>query len=176
MIAELVSVDVPELGEATVHWEKESFNLTIDIPVPPSVFEKRSAILTNIHDSVGLREEGFLVSFANLNFSETKERIVRSIDTRLNIRKCQQKPIGDISGSRPAMVRLSADYDENGMATIDSSVDFVLDETGSALEIEICPDASDGQWAQAATNVFFRLTSQDRISHVRITGLTPDRL
>ena len=176
MIAELVPVDAPELGEATVHWEKESFNLTIDIPVPSSVAEKRSDILTKIHESVGLQEDGFLVSFANLNFVETKEHIIRSIDTRLNISRCQQKPIGDISGSRSAMVRLSADYDENGMATIDSFVDFVLDETGSALEIQIRPDASDGQWAQAATNVFFRLTSQYRISHVRITGLTPGGL
>lgn len=151
-----------------VAWDRESSILSISLSYGQGVKTQPRTLADEIGDQLGMAESNYRLVVGNVDILLDNERRMVSLDIRTNPRDWQSNPLAPITnGSQTAFVRYLADYDKNGIASIDASVRICHDLSSNQLAIQF-GDCESEKWVRVADSIAAGLTLNNYLSELRL--------
>ncbi|WP_299442349.1 hypothetical protein [uncultured Rhodospira sp.] len=163
-------IETQTLSVADILWDAESLTLDVRFAVPDAVIPRTPPLVSRVETAVGIPQPMYRLALGDLMLSGDSNRLLSGFDIRRAPTGWHRQSLDPIETSTKGAIRLDADFDENGLASVDADIDITVDDARGLLSIERRPCPPIAVWVEVAIGVVAGLDEGGGIAAFRLTA------
>jgi len=158
---------IAEAPALSLDWDVDAHVLAVEITESVGIARPTENLSERLSEQFEM-ERAERIVIGKMELALDRSRAFAGFELRTNPETWQQTSLRDLPESLDsARAELQADFDANGIASLDATVDIVLD-TGAGQLSFVFDDYVAGKWALVSDRLAVGVTLDDRFAEIRL--------